>query len=132
VRVRLPLSPLPAPRPRVTSKGWTYYPRRYKEWREAAAALFPEVLAELGLDEPLDGALTVSVDFAVTRPKKTKLPYPKPDLDNYLKSVLDVGTAAGLWIDDHRIIHLEAAKRWAPHGEQGYIDIIVKRLGEWG
>lgn len=131
MRVRLPLNPLPAPRPRVTSKGWTYYPRTYKQWRERAAALFPEVLAELGLEEPLDGALAVSVDFAVTQPKKTKLPFPKPDLDNYLKGLLDVGTAAGVWIDDHRIVHLKASKRWAPPGEPGYIDMIVERLAPW-
>ena len=84
----LPLNPMPAPRPRVTSKGWTYYPKPYKVWRERAAAIIPDILSSAGLEAPIGGALGISVDFAATRPKTTKLPFPKGDLDNFLKTRL--------------------------------------------
>ena len=71
----------------------------------------------------------MSVDFAVTRPKTTKLPCPKGDIDNYLKT-LDCFNGL-LWEDDHMLVHIEAAKRWAPEGEEGFIDLVVKRLGPW-
>ena len=125
----LPLNPMPAPRPRVTSKGWTYYPKPYKVWRERAAAIIPDILSSAGLEAPIGGALGISVDFAATRPKTTKLPFPKGDLDNFLKT-LDCFNGL-LWDDDFRIVHIEAAKRWAPVGEEGYIDLVVKQLGVW-
>lgn len=129
MRVRLPLSPIPAPRPRVTSKGWAYYPRKYKEWRDRAAILIPDILASLGLEMPMNGAVDVGVEFVATRPKTTKLPYPKGDIDNFLKS-LDCFNGL-LWDDDFRIVHIQAGKRWAPPGEEGYIDLTVNELGPW-
>ena len=129
MRVRLPLSPIPAARPRVTTKGCSYYPKKYKEWRDSAALLIPDLLSASGLEEPLTGALGMSVDFAVTRPKTTKLICPKGDIDNFLKS-LDCFNGL-LWEDDHLLVHVEAAKRWAPVGEEGFIDLVVRRLGPW-
>ena len=129
VRVRLPLNPMPAPRPRVTSRGWAYFPKRYKQWREDAAALIPGLLTECGLKAPLDGALGISVDFAVAQPKTTKLLFPKGDIDNFLK-ILDCFNGL-LWEDDYQIINVEAAKRWAPKGRPGHVDILVKNLGRW-
>jgi Holliday junction resolvase RusA-like endonuclease len=111
----------------VTSKGWTYYPRAYREWKERAALLIPDLLSSIGLEAPLEGALGVSIDFAATRPKTTKLLCPKGDIDNFLKSALDAFNGL-LWEDDHCIVHIEGAKRWAPRGDEGFIDIFVAQL----
>ena len=129
MRLRLKLSPIPAPRPRVTSKGWTYYPKKYKEWREAAACLIPDLLCSAGLVDPLEGPLKLSVEFAATRPKSTKLPFPKGDIDNFLKT-LDCFNGLA-WGDDYQLVCIEAIKRWAEPGEPGFIDLAVERLGEW-
>lgn len=125
----LPLNPIPAPRPRVTSKGWTYYPKRYKEWREIAEVVIPDVLSSAGLGAPFSGALEVTTEFVVTRPKTTKFRWPRGDIDNYFKSLDCLNGLA--WEDDQRIVVLHATKRWAEPGEQGFITIQIKEIDEW-
>ena len=122
---RFHLNPIPAPRPRVTSKGWTYYPAKYKNWRKSAGDLIPDILSQLGLKEPLVGPLEVTTEFVVTRPKTTRLAYPRGDLDNFCKSVWDV-LSGMLFTDDNVIVVAHATKRWAEVGEEGYIDMEVK------
>tara|TARA_R110000787_G_scaffold186566_3_gene298273 strand:+ start:2952 stop:3344 length:393 start_codon:yes stop_codon:yes gene_type:complete len=129
MQVRLPLSPIPAPRPRVTSKGWAYYPKKYRVWREEAALLIPGLLQDLGFKTPMVGAIEMSVDFVATQPKTTKLAYPKGDIDNFLKT-LDCFNEL-LWVDDCLIVTIGASKRWAPLGTEGYIDLTVKEIGSW-
>ena len=59
----LPLTPVPASRPRVTRWG-TYYGKRYTQWREEA-----ENLVEV-LDQPLVGSpCHATVLFAIPRSK---------------------------------------------------------------
>ena len=125
----LPLNPIPAPRPRVTSKGWTYYPQNYKVWREQAANLIPRILSEVGLEEPLQGKLVVTVDFVVTRPKSSKFKVPRGDIDNYFKSLDCLNGLA--WEDDQRIVELHATKSWADTGEPGFIRRRIDEIGPW-
>ena len=129
MKLRLDINPIPAPRPRVTSKGWTYYPKRYREWREQAAELVPDALSTAKIFDPFTEALFLKAHFIVKRPKTTKLFYPLGDIDNYLKT-LDCFNEL-LWIDDKQIVQLEASKSWAPLGELGHIDIEVEGLGKW-
>jgi Holliday junction resolvase RusA-like endonuclease len=130
VQLTLPLNPMPAPRPRVTSKGWTYYPKRYQEWRESAEALIPDILSSVGLSAPLLGALEVTAEFVVTRPKITKFRWPRADIDNYTKSVLDALNGLA-FEDDQRITVMHASKRWAEPGELGFIQIEIKEIDTW-
>jgi crossover junction endodeoxyribonuclease RusA len=101
-----------------------YYPADYQKWKEAAR----DALAYEGA--PLQGPLRVSIACQVERPKTTKLPAPKPDIDNYVKSVLDAMTQAGVWDDDSQVEHISAAKGW---GDSGCIHIVVEPLavGWW-
>jgi Holliday junction resolvase RusA-like endonuclease len=128
MRIKLPLSPIPAPRPRVTSKGWTYYPKKYKDWKDRAAELIPDLLSKLGLESPLEGPLKVKAEFVATRPKTTKLDAPKGDLDNFLKT-LDCLNGL-LFSDDSQIVRLEAEKRWAPPGQAGFIQLLVTKVDD--
>lgn len=118
---------MPCPRPRVALRGRVpvaYYPADYQKWKAAAAALLVE---QLEGREPLEGPLFVSIRCYSERPKTTKLSAPKPDVDNYAKSVLDAMTAAGVWGDDCQVEMLEVSKAWS---SEGFIAVTVKQLPE--
>ena len=106
------LNPMPCPRPRIAVRGRfpvAYYPKTYQEWKEAAA----QALLTVWTRDPLAGPLSLTVTFSVLRPKTSKLLYPKPDIDNFLKAFMDAGTQADLWDDDSQIVFAVIHKRWA-------------------
>lgn len=81
-----------------------------------------------GIGGPLKGPLLVAITVAVKQPKKTTLEYPKPDVDNYAKAILDA-LNGWLWEDDTQVVGLVIAKEWAEPEEDGYIIIEVKNDG---
>lgn len=119
LRLVIPVDPVPASRPRVGRWG-TYYGKTYTRWRDLAASRIPTG------DLHLTGPLTVHVAVVKRRPKSTKLDAPKPDIDNFVKAVLDAVTkAGGYWEDDYQIVGLTATKAWAPKGEDGYTVVTI-------
>lgn len=129
--IRLPVNPVPAARPRVARKsGKVYYPKTYSAFkaaasREAAGACFTAKLLR-----KLVGPLLVSVVCRVARPKTTILEFPKPDVDNYGKAVLDALNGHA-WVDDTQIVGLVVTKEWADHGEPGECLIQVKEMNAY-
>lgn len=119
----IPREPKPAPRVRCARRGnfvSAYNPSDYTEWKQQAAAeiktAIPAVtLAGVDLTKPV----TVAAEFVCTPPRTTKLDTPKPDLDNYVKALLDAGTQSGvLWGDDKQVVGFNRVrKRWATPGE---------------
>lgn len=112
----LPCEPMPTPRPRATTRGGkfasVYQPREYMDWKaELAESVrgvndFPGSL----LTQPL----TVTVVARVEKPRTSKLPHPSPDVDNYVKGVLDAITQSErFWADDKQVSDLRVIKRWA-------------------
>jgi Holliday junction resolvase RusA-like endonuclease len=73
---------------------------------------------------PYECPLRVDVELFVKRPKTTKLDMPRPDIDNFLKSIFDVLNKK-LWLDDNIIRSVYATKQWAEEGEDGYFIIGV-------
>ena len=122
----LSINPIPCPRPRITSKGWTYYPKKYQAWKTEAEDLFIEMMKAHKL-KAFAGEVEVIAVFVVKRPKTTKLPRPKPDIDNYLKALLDAGTGV-VWTDDHIISAVGASKAWSKPGEEGRIRIMISEV----
>ena len=122
----LSINPIPCPRPRITSKGWTYYPKKYQAWKTEAEDLFIEMMKAHKL-KAFAGEVEVVAVFVVKRPKTTKLPRPKPDIDNYLKALLDAGTGVA-WTDDHLISAVGASKAWSKPGEEGCIRIMIREV----
>ncbi|QDP54767.1 MAG: hypothetical protein Unbinned5784contig1000_10 [Prokaryotic dsDNA virus sp.] len=126
MRFIVPVSPIPAPRPRVTKQGWSYYPKRYKDWRKTVGEMLPDILTDTGLEAPLEGPLLVAAKFIVKRPKTTKLSHPRGDLDNFEKSLWDALTTAQVWLDDVQIVCSHSSKEWAKPGEEGKIEVMIK------
>jgi len=107
----VPCEPVPCPRPRVSKFG-SYYPPRYRNWKRDFTAEVARIAPlVVGAAFPLRGALSISIDIFCTKPRTSKLDYPKPDLDNYVKGVLDSCNRI-LWDDDSQIIQLQARKAW--------------------
>ena len=123
--LRIPSSPLPAPRPRIAQrKGFAqaYYPTSYLEWRDAVA----EYLEDIELPGVFTGPLAVYVTFVAPAPRASKLTHPKPDIDNYLKSIFDSLTKCGrVWEDDHQVVAVGSYKRWTKDGEEPHIQVDI-------
>lgn len=115
------IPPVAASRPRVGKWG-AYYSGPYRDFREQAKEKVHTVIGD-GFT-PLSGPLTVVVEIYATKPKSTKLDYPKPDIDNYTKAVLDVLNGL-LWEDDSQIISVYATKQWAGESQEGYFTVEV-------
>lgn len=109
------IDPIPCPRPRIAVRGKfanAYYPASYKDWKDRARELIARSTKERGIARPL----VVELHFVVRKPRSTKLAFPKPDIDNYVKAAMDAITAAGVWVDDSQVVSLTATKRWGSEG----------------
>lgn len=98
-----------------------YSPAEYKEWQKEAVRQLTEEREFQALDILL-GPVTVGIIVTVPRPKTTKLPHPKPDVDNYAKAVLDAMTDAGIWANDSQVAFLVIQKEW---GDDASIALTV-------
>jgi len=118
VEFTLPGSPVPASRPRIrtfrSKAGKTissaYYAGAYKTYLDEAPKAIPEspILFEKSCP------LRVTVEFHCKTPLKPTNPYPKADIDNYVKAILDViGKNGTYWNDDVQVAELIATKQYS-------------------
>lgn len=99
-----------------------YTPKPYRTWQEEAAA----ALALIPFEGPIEGPVEVELMFFALKPKTSKLTHPRPDIDNYEKSILDALTKDGrFWVDDSQVVSLSASKAW---GERPGHDITIRPL----
>lgn len=121
----LDVEPMPSPRPRFRVIGKfasAYMPANYKAHTEELVKQLRTIKCE-----PRSGPLDVDLVFWCEKPKTSKLAAPKPDVDNYAKTVMDAITKAGnLWIDDTQVVRLTAEKRWAPPGGDVGYSVSIK------
>lgn len=126
----LPLSPVPAARPRVGRWG-TYYPKTYQRYMATA----DDMLLPLAYGtEPTGETVHVAAHFVVAKPRTGKLPDPAADLDNYVKAAYDAVTRAQIiWRDDKQIKTMHASKRYALGGEvpHTFIKASLSMGGIW-
>jgi Holliday junction resolvase RusA-like endonuclease len=121
---KFPINPVAASRPRVSKFG-AYFTGPYKKFRSAAAIVINRILGRNFT--PMSGKLAVDIKCFVTRPKSTKLEYPRADVDNYSKAILD-SLNGKLWDDDSQIIALFISKEWATPGEEGYFIVDIEEV----
>lgn len=124
----VPLTPVPCARPRFSKHG-TYSPQSNVRFTNDFRTLAREHLPKL----PWEGPLNLSLVFQIPKPPSVKrdLPHVKPDIDNFIKSVLDAMNPelgwTGFWIDDAQVVKLEARKRY---GKIPFVWVQIERAGE--
>lgn len=104
------LKPTPASRPRIGRYG-TYYGKNYTKFRRDAETEIPRVLGKKHKIYAAGQALVVQVFVLLNKPKTSEKDWPRGDVDNYAKGVLDACNGV-LWEDDDSIVHLTTAKVW--------------------
>ena len=119
----MPLSPVPASRPRVTRWG-TYHLKRYSTWMKQVALHLP-----VG-DEPVfTGPVAVYCEFVVRKPKTTKLSMPRADNDNLEKATYDAITKCMcVWKDDNQIQMNLSVKRFTNPKEEPHTEVHIVPL----
>ena len=116
IRILLPVSPMPQPRPRFRVAArhiQSYRTKSDMQYREKLQML----LKRAHKDVPIDGPCSVSVCFYLASPKKPrwKMPAVKPDIDNYIKALFDAMNGI-IFTDDARVVKLHAEKCYGePH-----------------
>jgi len=116
--VTIPLTPVPASRPRVTRWG-VYYGKTYKTWMAQAGDHVPPAKALAY------GPLRVDMEVVCKRPQKVTRYMPRGDVDNYAKAALDLLTKQGYWPDDDEVTELFVSKRYALPGETPATHICI-------
>ena len=126
VYLKLLQNPVPASRPRVTRWG-VYFGKKYTAYRDDAPKTIAEAVKIAGVEDllPLKDTLLVSAIYEVQQPKKTKLQYPNPDIDNYDKALFDCLGKAGIWDDDKQILASFSMKRWAQKTKQPCTHLMI-------
>lgn len=109
----LAINPVAKQRARVLKTGHSFTPAKTKKYEDELRKIF-SVFARKNKIKPLSVALFLQVDFYLEKPKTNKNRYPttRPDLDNYLKSIMDAGNGI-LWTDDSVIVKIQSTKSYA-------------------
>lgn len=103
-------------RPRFRMLPGRNYPMVYTDTVTATYETAIKMLTKSQLNKyfvPFDGAISVSINIEITRPKSVTRDYPsvKPDLDNYAKAILDSLNGI-IWHDDAQICSLQITKSY--------------------
>lgn len=122
IELTFPVSPVAASRPRVGRHG-SYYTGAYKRFREQASKVANDMFKDF---HPFEYELMVDIKCYCTRPKTTKLSYPRSDVDNLAKAIMDLMNKK-LWLDDSQVIGMFISKEWASPGQEGYFTIAVDK-----
>jgi len=109
-----------------------------KAWVATAKDAAAEAMAQAGLEKIEDGAVKLTIEFIMPRPKhyiwKTPHAEPRhwklPDRDNLEKALKDSFKGI-LWRDDAQVSEGPVSKRYARPGEACRAIVTVRALGEW-
>lgn len=122
VEFTIPMKPVPASRPRVSRWG-TYYGKTYEGWRKAAAAHVPEVTP------PFTGRLAALLVYVLPPFKSVDREWPKGDVDNYAKAILDAVTSTQrVWTDDDQVCLTVEYKRFTTTSEDPHTFVHIREM----
>lgn len=126
VNFRVDGEPVGKGRPRFSRQGGfvkTYTPAKTAKWETVVREC---AVQAMGMSEPLDGPLALSVkvwkgipaSWSKKKQKDAELneirPIGKPDIDNYVKAIMDAGNGV-LWKDDSQIVELHGIKAYSKY-----------------
>lgn len=110
-------------RPHVLRNGQRVLKKDYREFKEYAKTCVPP---RHSLSEK---PFIVVIENVIKKPKTTKKYYPRGDVDNYAKGVMDAITQAeNHWKDDDQVVALTVTKRFTDEGEHPHVNVWVKEL----
>tara|TARA_R100000458_G_C8022306_1_gene81495 strand:- start:39 stop:428 length:390 start_codon:yes stop_codon:yes gene_type:complete len=114
--IEIPITAVPASRPRVTRWG-VYFGKNYTRFKKEAKEIIPKILKESGVTKPLTQPLEIKFVFELKKPRTSKLDFPRGDVDNYVKAIQD-SLNGFLYEDDKQIIKLTAEKTWSKEDKE--------------
>ena len=127
MEIKLNLEPIACPRPRVSKFG-VYYHKKYQDYKD----YLKYYLTSLNLNKFDDKPLYLNIIFNIQIPKslskKKKLELngqyiiKKPDIDNYLKSVMDAMNGI-IYKDDSQISSISIIKKYVIENPNTEINI---------
>lgn len=142
MKLVLNIEPKPQSRPRFARRGrgvMTYEDREMKIWRRRCSDMIAE---ECLLERLIDGPIRLSATFYISPPqyiakarknqqrlKKEDIEVSKkPDLDNYVKALLDsVSDSRLIWKDDGQVAEIYAKKVYSINPR---IELEVERIDD--
>lgn len=126
-KLYLNIKPQAASRVRVTRFG-SYHTKNYTEFREECW----RVLSKLKKDYPANfSCYKVHLEFVMKKPKTPANIYPRMDLDNLEKAILDALVHCQLFmVDDVQVIKLSSEKRYQRKGEDFGIHLEITEYTE--
>jgi len=109
------INPVACPRPRVTNKGFVYYPQGYTKFKKELEFKIRELEIE---PYPKETPLILRARFFMPIPKSKKyigFHYKKPDLDNLIKSLCDGLESSEVVYNDSCFVQLDCVKQYSPN-----------------
>jgi len=132
VRATILVEPHAKGRPKVSTFGGHAHVYTPKKTRIAEADIKASIRSEIAMAERYGAGepLVLWVTFYLQKPKsaskKVKYPVTRPDLDNYLKTLLDALNKFA-YPDDSQIVNIHAKKAFAKPGEPPRIEFVLER-----
>lgn len=135
IEIKLPIDPIPTPRPQVTrtrtGQRQTYYPGNYSKYKKDLTWILK------GKRIQKNDYVFIVVDFHIQYPKSTPkkcliegLPHRvKPDADNLLKGILDGLESAGITSNDSKFAGSMTRKVYTT--KQSYVVIKLFTYAEY-
>lgn len=112
------MEPTAKGRPRVTKGGKAFTPSKTKDAEYRIQFQVSQLYKDAPADGPLEVILCVYRQKPKSKKKSEKYAMSKPDVDNYLKLVLDSLNGI-LWRDDATVVSATVVKVWTD-GTQGF------------
>lgn len=105
IQFSVDLAPVGKDRPRFTKRGHTYTPNKTAAFEKAFATLAKTHAPK----KPMEGSLECEIRFYFKKPKRPLNRYPRGDIDNYAKAILDSLNGI-MYKDDSQICTLNVRK----------------------